>query len=282
MGIPLTQCALLSGCAITRRCCQRTKYTFLSRSLHSMPNSLASAPRYWSDPLSRVVKTPHARHPVFALSQAFIKLKSLPLSEHKCTEISKLALTIFSRYTPSDPATRRSSCHNCGAAVKEWDARCGDCGTHFAPCIVSGRSILDPTQVCPKEVHAQKFHAHDVEGISRFTTCTCAHNMTCVLLCRLLHAGFASTASMKQSSGADGIVRFVMRHCRLGCRMAARKSSIWIFDVATTCVKKRTVLPAFCTDPEGLNVEPFACGSAAHAVYRTSSSLFAVMIRGRQ
>mmetsp|Transcript_60250 Transcript_60250/g.178984 ORF Transcript_60250/g.178984 Transcript_60250/m.178984 type:complete len:199 (-) Transcript_60250:191-787(-) len=158
MGIPLTQCALLSGCAITRRCCQRTKYTFLSRSLHSMPNSLASAPRYWSDPLSRVVKTPHARHPVFALSQAFIKLKSLPLSEHKCTEISKLALTIFSRYTPSDPATRRSSCHNCGAAVKEWDARCGDCGTHFAPCIVSGRSILDPTQALACRVCKHRFY----------------------------------------------------------------------------------------------------------------------------
>jgi len=91
-------------------------------------------------------------------SKAFIKLKSLPLSEHKCTEISKLALTIFSRYTPSDPATRRSSCHNCGAAVKEWDARCGDCGTHFAPCIVSGRSILDPTQALACRVCKHRFY----------------------------------------------------------------------------------------------------------------------------
>ena len=38
-------------------------------------------------------------------SQAFIKLKSLKLPEHKAKDIAKLALTIFSRYTPTDPVT---------------------------------------------------------------------------------------------------------------------------------------------------------------------------------
>jgi len=80
-------------------------------------------------------------------SNAFIKLKSLPVGEQRATRISKLALTIFSRYTPTDPATRRNSCHNCGAPVKEWDARCADCGTAFACCIASGRSLLDPAQI---------------------------------------------------------------------------------------------------------------------------------------
>ncbi|KAL3893220.1 MAG: hypothetical protein SGPRY_014380, partial [Prymnesium sp.] len=77
---------------------------------------------------------------------AFIKLKSLPLPEHKSAAIKSLALNIFSQYKPSDPATRRSDCHNCGSAVKEWENRCGECGTSFSICIASGRSILDPDQ----------------------------------------------------------------------------------------------------------------------------------------
>lgn len=91
-------------------------------------------------------------------SKAFIKLKSLSLPEHKAADINKLALTIFSRYTPTDPATRRNGCHTCGATVKEWEVRCGDCGTQFSTCVASGRSILDPAQTCACRVCKHRFY----------------------------------------------------------------------------------------------------------------------------
>eukprot|EP00965_Chrysotila_dentata_P094114 3110851-Pleurochrysis_carterae.AAC.1 len=28
--------------------------------------------------------------------------------------------------------------------AQEWDAHCGDCGAHFAACVVSGKAILSP------------------------------------------------------------------------------------------------------------------------------------------
>ena len=50
------------------------------------------------------------------------------------------------RYTPADPGKSGLSapCPNCGAGCKEWDAHCGECGTHFPACVVSGKAILEP------------------------------------------------------------------------------------------------------------------------------------------
>ena len=80
-------------------------------------------------------------------SKAFIRLQSLPnLPAHKKAAIDKLALSIFTRYSPQDPATRRHSCPQCSANVKDFDTRCGACGTAFPACVFSGRSILDSSE----------------------------------------------------------------------------------------------------------------------------------------
>ena len=83
-------------------------------------------------------------------SRAFVKLQSLPLPDAKKAELSRLALSIFTLHPPADPAARRTDCPNCAAPVNEWDPHCADCGTHFAACTVSGKSLLEPhlTAVC--------------------------------------------------------------------------------------------------------------------------------------
>ena len=68
--------------------------------------------------------------------------KDLPA--HKKAAVDKLALSIFTRFSPQDPATRRFACHQCNASIKDFDTRCGACGTVFHPCVFSGRPILDP------------------------------------------------------------------------------------------------------------------------------------------
>ena len=80
-------------------------------------------------------------------SKAFIKLQNCSsLSEAKTKEINKLALSVFTRYTPADPGKSGLSlpCPSCGAGCKEWDAHCAECGTSFPACIVSGKAILEP------------------------------------------------------------------------------------------------------------------------------------------
>ncbi len=54
-----------------------------------------------------------------------------------------LALDIFTKHTPTDPANKRKyECPDCGADCKDWMTSCSECGIKFPPCIVSGRSIL--------------------------------------------------------------------------------------------------------------------------------------------
>lgn len=65
------------------------------------------------------------------------------LSPHKKTAIDKLALAIFTRFSPQDPATRRYSCPQCNANIKDFDTRCNACGTGFPACTFSGRPIID-------------------------------------------------------------------------------------------------------------------------------------------
>jgi len=104
-------------------------------------------------------------------SKAFIKLRTLPFPEHKAADIGKLALIIFSRYTPTDPSTRRNGCHNCGVAVTDWDVRCGDCGAQFSACIASGRSILDPAQTIACQVCKHRFYEAEQRGRSNCSLC---------------------------------------------------------------------------------------------------------------
>jgi len=80
-------------------------------------------------------------------SKAFIRLQSMSsLPPHKKEAVDKLALQIFTKYQPNDPATRRFGCHNCGSSVKDYDARCGSCGTSFPCCVMTGRTILDTSE----------------------------------------------------------------------------------------------------------------------------------------
>ena len=69
------------------------------------------------------------------------------MSERKAETFNKLALAIFTKHPPKDPAVRQSSCHKCGAAAKDWDARCADCGTHFPACTISGKVS------CARDLH---------------------------------------------------------------------------------------------------------------------------------
>mgnify|MGYP001451385117 CR=1 FL=1 len=65
-------------------------------------------------------------------SKAFIRLQALSEAElpaHKKEAVDKLALAIFTRYSPQDPATRRYTCHACNGAIRDFDTRCGQCGT---------------------------------------------------------------------------------------------------------------------------------------------------------
>ena len=49
------------------------------------------------------------------------------------------------RNSPKDkkPALR-GDCPQCGTHITEWSTNCPSCDTRFAPCIVSGRPILEP------------------------------------------------------------------------------------------------------------------------------------------
>lgn len=79
-------------------------------------------------------------------SKAFIRLQAMSdLPKHKKTAIDKLALSIFTRHSPQDPTTRPVKCKNasCNASMKDFDTRCGACGTAYPACVFSGRTILD-------------------------------------------------------------------------------------------------------------------------------------------
>jgi len=80
-------------------------------------------------------------------SKAFIRLQAMKeLPAHKKGAIDKLALAIFTRYSPQDPATRRYTCHACNGAIRDFDTRCGQCGTAYPACTFSGRPILDTAE----------------------------------------------------------------------------------------------------------------------------------------
>jgi len=105
-------------------------------------------------------------------SQAFVRLQSMTaLPEIKQREITKLALSIFTRYAPADPTTRRADCPNCGAVVKDWDAHCSDCGSHFPACVISGKSLLEPHLSIMCRTCKHRFYESEVRGLRNCALC---------------------------------------------------------------------------------------------------------------
>jgi WD repeat-containing protein 35 len=90
-------------------------------------------------------------------SKAFIRLQSLELPAHKKEAIDELALSIFTKFKPEDPGSRPHSCSNCGSSVKDYDGRCGGCGTAFPACVFSGRTILDQTEAAACKACKRRF-----------------------------------------------------------------------------------------------------------------------------
>lgn len=77
-------------------------------------------------------------------SKAFIKLESLDgISEAKRVDYEELAVNIFSKHDPNDNRSDRVECFTCEALVSDWCTSCPNCGTHFPPCISSGKPLVN-------------------------------------------------------------------------------------------------------------------------------------------
>jgi len=75
-----------------------------------------------------------------------MKLESMPnLTEEEKTKFEELALNIFGRNPPSDPAdTMRFPCigKTCDAQITEYDINCKYCGSNFQACVATGAPIF--------------------------------------------------------------------------------------------------------------------------------------------
>ena len=85
--------------------------------------------------------------------------------------IDKLALSIFTRYSPADPATRRFSCPQCQGAIKDFDTRCGHCGHAFPACSFSGRPILDTSEAGACKTCKRRFLTSEAKHKSNCGLC---------------------------------------------------------------------------------------------------------------
>ncbi|XP_017782759.1 PREDICTED: WD repeat-containing protein 35 [Nicrophorus vespilloides] len=79
-------------------------------------------------------------------STAFIKLKSLPLTEGELAECQRLCFDIFSLHKPCDDHLKKRKCPHCNNALFDWSTICGECNSTFTNCIVSGEPILNRHQ----------------------------------------------------------------------------------------------------------------------------------------
>eukprot|EP00455_Lapot_gusevi_P052316 TRINITY_DN7948_c0_g1_i9.p1 TRINITY_DN7948_c0_g1~~TRINITY_DN7948_c0_g1_i9.p1 ORF type:complete len:468 (-),score=115.61 TRINITY_DN7948_c0_g1_i9:23-1399(-) len=107
-------------------------------------------------------------------SRAFIKLETLedaPTAELE--QFQQLAVNIFVRNRPEDPATRDYKCPNnkCAARVKDWYTSCPDCGDQYAPCMVTGRPILNNEFIVCRECK----HRAYAREIRTFRCCPLCH-----------------------------------------------------------------------------------------------------------
>ena len=56
--------------------------------------------------------------------------------------------------------------------VRDFDARCGSCGTGFPACVFSGRSILDPSEAAKCKGCKRSYYKSEAQ---RFRNCALCH-----------------------------------------------------------------------------------------------------------
>lgn len=104
-------------------------------------------------------------------SRAFVKLQATGCAEAKHAEISKLALSIFTRFSPTDPSQKHTDCPSCGENVKEWDAHCAGCGQHLPACTLTGKAILEPHLTAKCRICKHSFHETEAHGLQNCPLC---------------------------------------------------------------------------------------------------------------
>lgn len=97
------------------------------------------------------------------------------IPEDRQQQYEKLAMQIFSANSLNDSrpeSETKVDCKFCGTMIADYSIRCSNCRIKFAPCIASGRSILDPKQqwTCKQCLH----HAIKTE-IKSFINCPLCH-----------------------------------------------------------------------------------------------------------
>jgi len=111
-------------------------------------------------------------------SKAFIRLQvAHSLGDTKAKEINKLALSIFTRYSPADPGKMgvSAACPNCEASCKDWDAKCDDCGARFAACVISGKAIIEPNLTVQCRVCKHRYYESEARGLFCCAFCHAKH-----------------------------------------------------------------------------------------------------------
>ncbi|VDN93551.1 unnamed protein product, partial [Brugia pahangi] len=106
-------------------------------------------------------------------SRAFIKLENLEtFSADEKESYKKLAMKIFTKYSPKDTQMNKVECTSCYAQIQDYCHICPSCDIKFPTCIVTGRSMLvQQFWLCPTCKH----HAFEEE-------------MNCLQFCPLCHA----------------------------------------------------------------------------------------------
>ena len=105
-------------------------------------------------------------------SRAFVKLQSaVGTSKVKSDEIAKLALSIFTRFSPQDPSQKRTDCPACGDHVKTWDAHCGSCGQSLPACTLTGKAILEPHLTAKCRTCKHSFYETEARGLRNCPLC---------------------------------------------------------------------------------------------------------------
>lgn len=121
-------------------------------------------------------------------SAAFIKLENLEsFTQAERESYADLALSIFMRTRPNDPAGGSITCptSGCGGLLKPWETSCSMCETSFSTCIASGKPILGG-EVSRCKVCRHKALVSEIRGRSS---------------CPLCHGALQTAATSSTSSG---------------------------------------------------------------------------------
>lgn len=116
-----------------------------------------------------------------ACSRAFIKLEALEnVTKEEKEQYKNLALAIFTKYAPKDPASRSLPCPNadknkCDSKVSDWSTSCNDCSKSWPGCIASGRPLINPSPSEMATCRTCKHRAYDRE-LRKFDFCPLCHS----------------------------------------------------------------------------------------------------------